>query len=487
MDQHETPIVDALAAIERHPAKTFGAPGHGQGHAMPHRLAKLVGKRAFEADVLTPKGLDDRTESRHALQRAHEIAAEAWGADICRFATGGSTQSIHTALAAIAQPGDTVVIAQNAHKAEFAAVLFAGLHPVVVPVAIDTDWDLEHGVSAATLEATLAAHPHAKAVVVVSPTYYGVTSDIAALAACCHARRVPLIVDAAWGSAFGFCARLPANALASGADVTVCSLHKTLGALAQGSAMFARGRLVDLQRFALAYELFETTSPSVPILASLDATRRDLALHGEAIWGDVLDLANEARTGLSKIPGVAVLGRDRLDGDGAFDMDGSRVLMDVARLGVSGYAADDWLYEHHGINVGLSDARHMLAAIAPGTTKAAVRSLVDAIADMVDRLRADPAIMPAAPHLPRIGTLGFELAMPCSDAFFADVDTIRYEDATDRIAAEIIAPAPPGVPRLIPGQRITDAHVAWLTANRDAGMFVLDPTDPAQRMLRVVA
>lgn len=487
MDQNETPIVDALAALERHSVMTFGAPGHGQGRAMPPRMARLIGKRAFEADVLTPKGLDDRTESKQALQRAHEIAAVAWGADICRFATGGSTQSLHTAVAALAQAGDTVIIAQNAHKAEFSVALFAGLNPVVVPVTIDVDWDLEHGVSAAALAATLAAHPHAKAVVVVNPTYYGVTCDIAALAGVCHARGVPLVVDAAWGSAFGFCSRLPANPLTLGADVMVCSLHKTMGALAQGSAMFARGNLVDQQRFALAYELFETTSPSVPILASLDATRRDHALGGEAIWGDVLDLAAEARAGLAAIPGVAVLARDRLDGDGAFDMDESRVTMDIARLGVSGYAADDWLYEHHGINVGLSDGRHLLAAIAPGTTRHAVHALVRAVADMVDKLRADPAIIPAAPQdLPRVGTLGFELAMPCSDAFFADVEMIRYEDATDRVAAELIAPAPPGVPRLIPGQRISAAHVAYLVANRDAGMFVLDPTDPAERRIRVV-
>lgn len=455
---------------------------------MPHRMAALVGKRAFQADVLTPKGLDDRTESLQAVQRAHALAAEAWGADLCRFATGGSTQSIHTALAALAKAGDTVLFAANAHKAEFAAVLFAGLNPVIVPVEINEDWDLEYGASVEALVGALNAHPHAKAVVVVSPNYYGVTSDIAGLAKACHARAVPLIVDAAWGGAFAFSPRLPADALGEGADVMVCSLHKTMGALGQGSAMLVRSDLVDQQRFALAYELFETTSPSVPILASMDATRRDHALNGPALWAAVLDLAADARKALAEIDGVAVLGRAHLAVAGGHDLDESKILLDIARLGVAGYAADDWLYKHHQLTVGLSDAHHLLIVISLGTTAADVRALVKGLRGLVDAIRADPAALPAAPQaLPRIGRLAVDMAMAGPDAFFAPAEMVCYEDATGRIAAEIIAPAPPGIPRLIPGQRITPDHVRFLVANRDAGVFMLDPADPSEHHIRVVA
>lgn len=486
LDQSDAPVLDALTAALAGTVVGFGAPGH-HGTALPTGTRKLLGRSVFAADVLTPKGLEDRSESRHALQRAHELAAEAWGAQLCRFATGGSTQSIHTLLAALVPPSGTVVIAQNAHKAEFASVLFAGLHPVIVPVAIDTDWDLEHGVAPDALAQILDANPAARAVVVVSPTYYGVTSDVAALADVCHARRVPLVIDAAWGGAFGFSPRLPANPLTQGADAMVASLHKTMGALGQGSVLLARDGLVDLERLALTYELFQTTSPSIPILASMDATRRDHAEHGEKLWGDLLDLAQAARRRIATIDGLQVLGRDRTGVDGAYDIDETKILIDVARLGVTGYAIDDWLAAEHGVSVGLSDARHLLAIVGLGTTSRDLRRLERGLRAMVAKLRIAPDTLPAAPPaMPRIGALGFKLAMPVAEAFFAPAEKVPYEAAAGRICAEVIAPAPPGISRLVPGQRISPEHAAWLTANRDAGMFVLDPADPSEKVIRVL-
>ena len=485
MDQNQAPIVDALAAIEKRPPVGFGAPGHSRGAALPTGMRRLLGKRVFQADVLTPKGLDDRTESKAALQRAHEIAAAAWQADFCRFSTGGSTQSLHAALAAVARPGDTVLLAANAHKAEHAHALAAGLNPVVVPVQVDQAWDVEHGVSPDALQAALAAHPQARAALVVSPTYHGVTSDIAALADVCHRRSVPLIVDAAWGGAFAFCEALPHDALTKGADIAVYSAHKTMGALAQGSVIVARGGHADLQRLWMAYELFQTTSPSVPILASLDATRRDHALDGERLWTAVLARADALRKGLAAVEGLRVLNEGDLS-PGA-ELDRTKVLVDVSTLGVSGYAADDWLYANHRVSVGLSDARHLSVVVSLGTTRRDVSALLRGVRALAVGLAADPGMLPRAAATPSVATLSVEMAMPGPDAMFAPAEAVRYEEAAGRIAAEIIAPAPPGVPRLVPGQLITERHVAWLVANRDAGAFILDPVDPSGQRVRVVA
>ena len=484
MDQQQTPILDALAALEHRPMIGFGAPAHHQGAAMPRGMRRLLGKRVFKADVMTPKGLDDRTEGAQALQRAHEIAAEAWNADFCRFVTGGSTQSLHTVLAAVAAPGDTVLIAANAHKAERAYALAAGLNAVIVPVEVDAAWDIEHGVRPAALAQALAAHPEARAVLVVSPTYFGVTSDIAALADLCHDHGIPLLCDAAWGGAFAFSERLPHDPLAKGADVAVYSLHKTMGALAQGSAILARSGVLDLQRLWMAYELFETTSPSVPILASLDATRRDHALDGERLWAKVLDTAAALRRRLGKIEGLRVFGADDVP-DGA-ELDESKVLVDISALGVAGYAIDDWLAANHRVSVGLSDARHLLLVVSLGTTRADVRALVRGLKDLVRRLAAGTANLPPSGAIPGIGTLHTEMAMDSAAAFAGAAETVRIEDAAGRIAAEMIAPSPPGVPRLVPGQVISGPHVAWLVAQRDAGAFLLDPVDPSERSIRVV-
>ncbi|WP_254605179.1 aminotransferase class I/II-fold pyridoxal phosphate-dependent enzyme [Sphingomonas bacterium] len=485
MDQQQAPILEALAAIERRTVHGFGAPGHHQGTAVPRELRRLLGRQVFAADVITPKGLDDRTESGHVLQRAHEIAAEAWHAEFCRFVTGGSTQSLHTALAAVARPGDTVLFAANVHKAERAHALATELNAVIVPVIVDEAWDIEHGVAVATLIEALDAHPGAKAFVVVSPTYFGVTSDIAALAHACHARGVPLICDAAWGGAFAFCEALPPDALAKGADVAVYSLHKTLGALTQGSALLARGELVDRQRLWMAYELFQTTSPSVPILASLDAARREHALHGEAAWTKVLARAADLRRRLAAIDGVRTFGEEHLP-DGAM-LDATKVLIDLSTWGVSGYAVDDWLNQQYRVSVGLSEARHLLAIVSPGTTAADVRALVRGLTECGKQLAAGTLELPAIADTPGVGSLLVEMAMDAGAAVFGPVEQVALDRAAGRVAAETIAPAPPGVPRLVPGQRISAAHVAWLTAQRNLGAFLLDPLDPAERSVRVVA
>lgn len=484
MDQHEAPIIDALAAIRRHRVHGFGAPGHHEGASIPRDLRRLLGRRVFQADVITPKGLDDRSEGGHVLQRAHEIAAEAWQADLCRFVTGGSTQSLHTALAAVARPGEKVLFAANVHKAERAHALATGLRAEIVPVTIDRDWDVEHGVDPAALAAALDAHPDARAFAVVSPSYYGVTSDIAALADLCHARGIPLICDAAWGGAFAFCEALPHDALKKGADVAVYSLHKTMGALTQGSALLARGELVDRQRLWMAYELFETTSPSVPILASLDAGRREHALHGEALWDKALARAAKLRRRLARIDGVRVFGPEHLP-PGA-ELDQTKLLIDVSGLGVSGFAIDDWLAEHHGVSVGLSEARHLLAIVSVGTRGRDLRALAIGLADCAEALRDGRLALPPVGDAPTIATLSVEMAADGGDAMFGPVEQVPLEGAAGRIAAETIAPAPPGVPRLVPGQRISAAHVAWLTANRDLGAFFLDPIDPSERTIRVV-
>ncbi len=488
MTQRSAPVLEALASVQRRPVIGFGAPGHGMGRAATPDVIRRLGRRAFQADVLTPKGLDDRLERGQVLQRAHALAAKAWGADLCRFSTGGSTQSLHTALSAVARPGETVLVAQNAHKAEYATAIFAGLDLQPVPVTVDRDWDVEHGVTAEALEAAFAAHPGARAALVVSPTYFGVTSDIAALAEVCHRRDKPLIVDAAWGAAYGFCKLLPQSPIRQGADLVVASVHKTMAALAQGSVMLQSGDRVDPERLALGYELFETTSPSVAIFASLDATRREHALHGQAIWSRVVRRAKRLRIALADLPGVRVMGRERLDGQGAFDLDETKITLDVSGLGLTGYEADDWLKHHHNVSVGLSDATHLLAIVSVGAIRADERALVRGLSHLAERRLGHPPTdaAKAVASAPRLADLDLEIAMPPAEAFAGSSELVPWAEAAGRICAEVIAPAPPGVPRLIPGQRITPSHQVFLQAHDKAGVFILDPADPKQKRVRVV-
>lgn len=193
----DTPVLSALHQFLRDPITGFGAPGHNLGRgASPDTLA-LLGGGVFHCDLLTDKDLDDRTESADIMARAWARVADAWGGDVARISTGGSSQSVHVALATVAGPGDTVLVAANAHKAAWMPAIAAGLDLRPIAVEVDTERDLEHGVTPATLSAALDAHPAAKAVLVVSPTFFGTVVDVPALARLAHARGLPLIVDAA--------------------------------------------------------------------------------------------------------------------------------------------------------------------------------------------------------------------------------------------------------------------------------------------------
>ena len=457
------------------------------GQGIDSDVEALLGKRAFEADVLTPKGLDDRSESAQVMQRAWALAAEAWGGDLCRFVIGGSTQALQVAISALAAPGEPVLIARNAHRAEFNAAVTAGVDLRVLPVVVDRELDLEHGVDPAVLEAALDDCPNAKAVVVVSPSFYGVTSDIEALAGVCHARGVPLVVDSAWGAAHPFCSGLPKPATRQGADITVSSVHKTMGALAQGSVAVVQGPLVDPGRFILAFESFRTTSPSVPILASIDAARRRHMLEGEQLWNGVIEKAQSARRRLAAIDGVIVRGREILGGPGAADLDETKVVVSVKQLGVTGFQADEWLQAECRVSVVLADVDHILAVFGLGTQDEDVNRLVDAVAALAAGAQKGDARLkrPASP-IPSVADLGVEMAMPAAAAFHAEFEVVPLTDAVGRIAAEIAGPSPPEVPRLVPGQRIGEAHVRYLMGCLEAGAYLPDPTSHGKDRIRVV-
>lgn len=487
MDQDQAPVLDALDIVQRHPITGFGGPGHNMGQGVDDDIRALLGQRAFEADVLTPKGLDDRSESAQVMQRAWALAAEAWGGDLCRFGIGGSTQALQIAISALAGPGEPVLIARNAHRAEFNAAVLAGVDLRVLPVVVDRDLDIEHGVDPAVLAAQLEACPTAKAVVVVSPSFYGVTSDIPALATVCHARGVPLVVDSAWGAAHAFCSGLPEAATRQGADIVVSSVHKTMGALAQGSVSVVSGELVDPGRFILAYESFRTTSPSVPILASIDAARRHHVRDGERLWGEVLAQARQARRQLADIDGVAVRGREILGGAGAVDLDETKVVFSVKGLGITGFQADEWLQAERRVSVVLADMDHLLAVFGIGTQQADTDRLVDAVAALAAAARAgDERLGRPDQPVPSVADLDVEMAMPAAVAFRAPYEIVPLRESIGRIAAEIVGPSPPEVPRLVPGQRIGAVHVSYLLGCLAAGAYLPDPTNHGKDRIRVV-
>src|SRR3954464_6062407 len=237
LKQDQAPIVEALATYLGASVSSFGVPGHKGGKGAPADIRGLLGRYAFYADTTTQHGLDDRTASKKVIHKPEALAARAWGAKRCLFSTNGSSLSNHAVLLATANPGDVVLVSRNSHKSMIAALIIGGVRPVFLTPDYDPDWNIEHGIPLAEVERQLDAHADTKGVFVVSPSFYGVTSDLRSIAKLCHKRGVPLVVDEAWGPHSRFHPEMPTPALRCGADIAITSIHKTMAGLEQASIL----------------------------------------------------------------------------------------------------------------------------------------------------------------------------------------------------------------------------------------------------------
>jgi arginine/lysine/ornithine decarboxylase len=484
-DADAAPIGEAIQSFHRRNDLSFGIPAHrsGTGSADPDAAA-WTGADAFHADVGMNNGVDNRHQSWKVEPTAMELFAEAVGADETLFSTNGSSENVHVAMMAAVRPGETIVMARNGHKSAFAALVISGAQPVYVDPVYDERWELAHGVEPGELDAVLAAHPEARAAMVFTPSYYGVSADVSALAQVAHAHDVPLITDDAWGLDYSFCSRLPPSAIESGADLAIGSVHKTLNGFSQTSVLSRKGERIDPARLSLVFELEQSTSASALLLSSIDAARRQFEHEGEKLLGDAIDLAEALRRAIAEVDGIALMGEEVL-GPGAIALDPTHVTFDVRDLGLTGYQAADWLQQHRGVHVELSDHRRLMTLISYADTQANANRLLDALRALSDEHRgAEPAPRDVAVPYPR---LRLESAMLPREAYLGPVEMVPWREAPGRISAEMICPYPPGIPVAAPGEVLTREVVEYLEQVIADGAMVEGAADESLAELRVVA
>jgi arginine/lysine/ornithine decarboxylase len=482
IDHRRAPLLEGVLAYQRQGVIPFSTPGHKLGIGADAELRDTLGERAFRADIPLGGGVGDTHFGGDALRVAEAMAADAWEADRSFFLLNGSTAGNHAFLLATIRPGDKVIVSRDLHKSLLVALILTGAVPVYLAPRLHPELNVGLGISAAEVAAALELHPDTKLVVLVSPSYCGVASDLEGIAAVAHARRIPVYVDEAWGPHFHFHPALPSSAMAGGVDGAVSSIHKVLGGLTQAAILNVRAGLVDPDRVRTTVGMVQTTSPSVLVLASIDAARRQMALHGEVMLERTIALAGDARRRLQALPGVGVLDVDRLGID-AFDL--TKLVIDVDGLGMTGYEAEDALRNRFGVGPEMSDLVGVVCLITIGDTEASIQRLVEAFAILsqehfwgADRRpdrRSSGAAVAAA-----------ELAMSPREAFFAPSRAVPLDQASGEISTELVIPYPPGIPVLAPGEVITDEKVAYLSEGVAHGMYISGPADPQLRTIRVV-
>jgi arginine/lysine/ornithine decarboxylase len=289
-------------------------------------------------------------------------------------------------------------------------------------------------------------------------------------------------VDEAWGPEFHFHPLLPPSAMSSGTDTAVLSTHKVLGSLTQAAILNAQGSLIDVERLSTTVDMVNTTSPSVLILASIDATRRQMALHGEELLDRTITRAQDARQRLQAIPGVGVLDAAQL---GVQDFDLTKLVVDVEGLQITGYEAEDMLRNRFGVCPEMSDQIGLVFLVTIADTQQSIDRLVDALATISRERYAGSTRRSMTRSSGSVVAPG-NLVMTPRDAFFATSREVPLAAAEGEVSAELVLPYPPGIPVLAPGEVITADKIAYLQEGAAHGQYISGPADPTLGTIRVV-
>lgn len=479
-------MLEALADYHRKDRYGFSPPGHRQGRGADQSVRDVLGDDPFRADVLARGGLDDWEARGEVLTDAEQLMADAVGAEMAFFSTCGSSLSVRAAMMAVAGGSSGgLLLPRDSHKSIVGGLIFSGIQPRWITPRWDADRHFSHPPSPERVAGAWEEHPDAAGALIVSPSPYGTCADLAAIAEICHRRGKPLIVDEAWGAHLPFHDDLPTWAMDAGADVCVVSVHKMGAGFEQGSVYHVQGDLVDRARLTACADLLMTTSPSVPIYAALDGWRRQMVQHGHQMLDAALALAREVRARIDELPDVEVLDDVLLGAEASHDLDRLQVLVDVAATGTSGYQARDWLREQRCLDVGLADHRRILATMSFADDRGSADRLLNALSGW--RSAATSFEPPVPVRLPSPEEMQLESVVLPRDAFFGPTEMVAAAQAAGRIAAEQLTPYPPGVPAVLPGERLDTAVIDYLRSGLAAGMALPDAADPSLEHIRVVA
>jgi arginine decarboxylase len=465
----DAPLLDGwlsfTAQVQAGELTPMSVPGHKQRQDLTGAV--------IAGDAPLYGGVDSIKHADVPLADAERRAAALWGADWCRFSVAGSTHGNQALSLAVGSDGREIIVTRILHRSLLLGLVLAGLRPVWVRPEMDAKTGLPAAVAVATVRAALAEHPDACGVFLGDPSYVGTTGDLAGHAAVAHEAGVPLLVDQAWAAHLGFHPALPPHALAAGADAMVTSAHKALPAYTQGAIVLARTERLDGARLNRAFEATHTTSPAGSIAASIDAARALLARDGRDLCARLLDCVAMARRRLSAVPGVAVL-----EGPG---VEPTKLVVLLAGTGAHGYAVEADLIAA-GMPVESADRDTVIPIVTIADDEDTTGAFVDVLTEVIERHRGTPR----TPGFAASWTVVPETVLSPREAFFADNEVVPADAAVGRVSAELIAPYPPGVPVLAPGELISGEAIEALREVKADGGRIAYAADPSLSTFQVV-
>ncbi len=482
--QKKAPLFDILLQHARRHVVSFHTPGHKNGRAIDEHLRQFTGKNLYYFDVTVFPEVDSLHDPVGAIKKAQRLTAEAYGVKHSFFLVNGSSVGNQAMFLSACNPGDSVILSRNAHKSVLSGIILSGVWPIWIQPKVDQELDIIFDSSPEQIEQALNQFPEAKAVFVTSPTYNGVTNDLVKIAEIVYRRGKILLVDEAHGPHLKFHPDLPISAVEAGADLCVQSTHKILSALSQGSVLHFNSELIDVNRVRKIVSLLQTTSPNYLILASLDLARRQVALYGEKMFNSIIKSAEEARRKINHLKNFSCFTRGEIRARG-YDLDVTKLTINVTRTGISGYEIEEILNKEYNIQVDCADLFNLIAILGIGSTKNDLERLTQALGKIEEEYHGKITDGRESLQLPSLST---EMVMMPRDVFLNQkVKRIPLRKASGHIAAQSLTPYPPGIPVLIPGERITPEIRDYLLNLSDKEIRVSGQETDTLKTIKVVS
>ncbi|MBH5316819.1 aminotransferase class I/II-fold pyridoxal phosphate-dependent enzyme [Paenibacillus sp. GSMTC-2017] len=482
MDHTKTPLFTALRKHAEQDPVQFHIPGHKKGVGSDSEFREFIGDNALSIDLINIAPLDDLHQPTGVIEESQKLAADAFGSDYTYFSVQGTSGAIITMILSVCSPGDKIIVPRNVHKSIMAAIIFAGARPVFISPARDNNLGIDHGITTRSVRRALEKHPDAKAVLVINPTYFGICANLKEIVDLVHSYDIPVLVDEAHGVLIHFHDKLPMSAMEAGADMAATSVHKLGGSMTQSSVLNIRKGRVNPHRVQTVISMLTTTSTSYILLASLDTSRRNLALNGYSIAERAISLAQDARTQINEIAGLYCFGEEILGDEATYDYDPTKLSIHVRHLGMTGYETENWLREHYNLEIEMSDMYNILCLVTPGDTSDSISKLIEALKGLSEAFHEGAESREVVVKIPDIP----QLSLTPRDAFYAQTEVIPFKESAGRIIAEFIYVYPPGIPILLPGEVITQKNIDYIVDHVEVGLPVKGPEDRSIQFVKVI-
>ena len=478
LDQNQAPIYEALVKLRKKRIVPFDVPGHKRGRGNPE-LVELLGEKCVGIDVNSMKPLDNLGHPISIIRDAEELAADAFGASHAFLMIGGTTSSVQTMILSTCKAGDKIILPRNVHKSAINALVLCGAIPIYIEMSVDPKIGIALGLENDRVAQSIKDHPDAKAILINNPTYYGICSDLKGLTEMAHEAGMMVLVDEAHGAHLHFTDKLPISAMDAGADMAAVSMHKSGGSLTQSSLLLI-GEQMNPEYVRQIINLTQSTSASYLLMASLDISRRNLALRGKESFEKVIELSEYARREINAIGGYYAYSKELIDGVSVCDFDVTKLSVYTQGIGLTGIEVYDLLRDEYDIQIEFGDIGNILAYISIGDRIQDIERLVGALADIKRLYSRDGKDLIAGEYIQP------KLVLSPQEAFYSERKSLTLDESVGQVCGEFVMCYPPGIPILAPGERITREIVDYIQFAKERGCSLQGTEDPEVNHINVI-